>query len=114
MNIDGTFQNALAAYDGNMTSKSPTGACVIQYNSNFNSTILYAAFDGSDSACTGYLGWNGACGYPSLGHDGSYANSGSNFSHACSLDNNYYCSSDNMTGGGANFCYFKRKWYWIR
>ena len=114
MNSNGNFQNAIAAYDGNMNSKSATGACVIQYNSNFNGTIVYAAFDNTDHACTGALGWNGFCGYPSLGHASSYASSGSYFSHACSLDNNYYCSSDNMTGSGGSFCYFKRKWYWIR
>jgi large repetitive protein len=114
MNGNGNFENAAAAYNSSMDSLSATGTCIIQYQSNFNSEIVFAAFDSSDSACTGALGWNGYCGYPSLGHEGSYADSGDHFSHACSLDNNYYCSSDNMTGSGGEFCYFKAKWYWLR
>ena len=114
MNSNATFTNAHTAYNGSMGTIDATGSCIIQYNSNFESTIVYAAFDENDSACTGALGWNGSCGYPSLGHETSYVSSGSNFSHACSLDNNYYCSGDNMTGSGSSFCYFKKKWYWIR
>lgn len=81
-----------------MVEKNAVNACIIQYNSNFDSTIVFNYFDSADTPCTGYMGWNGYCGYPSLGHNGSYASSGTDkFSHACSLDNNYYCSADNMT-----------------
>jgi hypothetical protein len=115
MKANNNFTNPNAAFDGAMNPKSATGACVIQYNSDFEGTITNNYFVAGDSACTGYIGWNGSCGYPSLGHDGDYAGSGANrFSHACSLANNYYCSGDNMTGSGGSYCFFKRKWYWIR
>ncbi len=117
MQTDGRFLNPTAAWDGFGNSKSATGACVIQYNSDFQGTIVNAAFDNTDTACTSYIGWNGNCGYPSMGTNGSYYGSGtSRFVHPCSLNANYYCGGDNMTGGGSGStaCYFKRKWYWIR
>ena len=114
MNGNFDFTNPTSAYDGRMNPKNPVNACVIQYDSDFAGTITHVYFDQNDSACTGFIGWNGSCGYPSLGHAGSYAGSGAHFSHACSLDNNYYCSADNMTGSGGSYCYFDKKWYWIK
>ena len=115
MNSNGNFTNPTATYSGNMTAIGTTSSCVIQYSSDFQSVVVNAAFDSSDHACTGAIGWNGSCGYPSLGHEGSYeGRGGGDFSHACSLDNTYYCSSDNMTGGGGDYCFFARKWYWLR
>ncbi|MFT6144808.1 MAG: UDP-3-O-[3-hydroxymyristoyl] glucosamine N-acyltransferase [Myxococcota bacterium] len=114
---DGTFTtNPTAAFKGNGVQVSPaTSACVIQYNSNFLSTITNENFDSSDNACTGSIGWNGICGYPSLGHAAPYYGSGTtSFSHACSLDLRYYCSADKTTGSGGYPCHFQRKWYYVR
>ena len=116
---DGTFTaNPTAAFKGDGSPFTPvTGACVIQYSGNYLTEITQEAFANTDSACTGMLGWNGICGYPSLGHTGSYYGSGaSRFSHACSMDLTYYCQPDNTTGpaSGNTACYYYRKWYFIR
>ncbi|TNF24741.1 MAG: hypothetical protein EP329_24410 [Deltaproteobacteria bacterium] len=122
MNAAGEFTtNPTAARKGDGTNfPSPASACVIQYSSDFVSTIVNEAFDNTNSACTGFLGWNGSCGYTSLGHTGDYHQSSANpgsFSHPCSLDLTYYCSSNRTTGppsGTTYGCNFFGKWYWIR
>jgi hypothetical protein len=94
--------------------KQNTGPCIMQYNSNFQGTIYNTALynGGPQGACTGYLGWNGGCGYPSLGHNGNYHYSTNNgFSHACSLSLSYYCSGSRW---GGNACVYQKKWYWVR
>ena len=40
MTSNGNFTNGTAAYDGDMVAQSATSACVVQYNSDFNSTII--------------------------------------------------------------------------
>jgi len=122
MNAAGEFlNNPSAARKGDGTVVSPpTSACVIQYESNFVSAIVNEAFDNTDGACTGFLGWNGGCGYTSMGHEGDYHQSAQNpgsFAHPCSLDLTYYCSSNRTTGppsGTTYGCNYFGKWYWIR
>jgi carbonic anhydrase/acetyltransferase-like protein (isoleucine patch superfamily) len=116
---DGTFTtNPTAAFKGNGVQVSPaTNACVIQYSSHFTGTVVYENFNTPDSACTGMLGWNGSCGYPSMGTTGAYYGSGTDkFVHACSLDLEYYCSANNTTGpsSGTTACFYQRKWYFVR
>ena len=122
MDATGRFtNNPTAARRSNGAAVTPaTAACVIQYNSDFVSTITHQYFDATETPCTGWMGWNGSCGYPSLGHAGDYFQTSSNpgsFSHACSLDATYYCSSNRTTGppsGSTYGCNFFGKWYWIR
>ena len=87
-----------------------------RHRSDFTGTVTGAAFQTGDSACSGYLGWTGSCGYPSLGHTGPNSGSGADFVHACSRTGTYYCSADHMNGpaSGSTFCWFRRKWYWIK
>ncbi len=121
MNTAGRFtNNPTAARRSDGTAVTPaTAACVIQYNSDFVSTIVYQYFDATETPCTGWMGWNGFCGYPSLGHAGDYYQTASHpgsFSHACSLDATYYCSANRTTGppSGTTGCNYFGKWYWIR
>ena len=103
--------------DGNSVTSGHINRCIIQYTSDMQGTVVNAAFDSSDNACTNSLGWNGGCGYTSLGHNGGYEGSGAGrFSHACSLCQGYYCASDHMSckTGNNHMCYYNAKWYWIK
>jgi len=91
------------------------GSCIIQYTNQVSQGLYYSNFNEGDNNCTGFLGFNGFCGYPSMGHAGDYVGSGtSRFSDPCSIDANYYCSPDYTSGSGGSFCYYKRKWFYIK
>ena len=119
MASNGTFStNPSAVYKGDGTlASSATGACVIAYSSNFTGVTQFANFDNTDSPCTSFMGWNGSCGHTSMGHEGSYAGSGTDrFAHSCSLDLEYYCSANRTTGptDSGTVCHYYRKVYYIR